>query len=39
MPRKRSAVSNLEGIDMYIGGGLVGTILIVLLVLFVMGRI
>lgn len=39
MPRKRSGVSNLEGFDMYIGGGLVGTIVIVLLVLFVMGRI
>jgi hypothetical protein len=39
MPRKRSATGNLGGIHMYIGGGLVGTVLIVLLVLFVMGRI
>jgi hypothetical protein len=37
--RKRLAVSKLKGIDMYIGGGLVGTVLLVLLVLFVMGRI
>jgi hypothetical protein len=35
----RSIITTREAEHMYIGGGLVGTVLVVLLVLFLLGRI